>query len=84
MRREVVAINFFRYRTPDGDPTCAISPDEKCSFLFARRFGTEEICNGTGCADQDRPLLKRGGGGIGYLEPVKECPLFKNEKTDYL
>ena len=77
MSREVVTINLFRYRTPDGEPTCSISPKETCVYLSGSLFSPTKFCN-------SNFILTRGNNGIGYLVPHKDCPLFKDEKTDYL
>jgi len=70
-----------RYRTPDGEPTCAVDFEagEVCGYFRTQRMGVHETCL---FAPEDykgfgERLLRQGGSlPCGYLVPGSWCPLF--------
>jgi hypothetical protein len=64
-----------KYRTPNGEPTCAVNiqTGHSCLLLGSKCFGSKDIC----LLDSDTPLLRRGDDGLGYLIPSESCPFWK-------
>lgn len=69
---KTITIHFDLYTTQDGRPTCRLSPDETCPFLFARVFGQKYLCG----AIQER-VEGYGKNNCDFLKPAKECFLRK-------
>ncbi len=71
-------IEIKEYRSPIGNPTCALNfnTGEVCVFHRTTRMGTTDIC-----ALSDGYLDRQGTGDLGYLVPCKECIVW-NVKND--
>jgi hypothetical protein len=70
---ETVKIEFVRYRTPDGLPTCALdfNAGYVCPFIATIGMcGKSEVCLYT-----NRHLF-RSEDGKGYLQPADSCPIW--------
>lgn len=76
MSEEKVSIGFTRYRTPDGEPTCALDfrAGIACPyFRVAGMFGQRETCL---FAPEGKILFRGGTDSLGYLIPGDWCPLW--------
>lgn len=73
MSQEFATIKIQRFSTPDGKPTCAIGTgkDESCKFLGARNFGNVPVC----MFGENQDL--RRDGGYGFIEPHKDCAIWR-------
>jgi len=69
-QKEVFKLKVHRYRTPEGQPTCAINFEkgDVCMFYRTQRFGTFEVCE-FASKRIERPK--------DYLAPVDNCPIWK-------
>lgn len=64
------------FRDPQGVPTCCKDWNSAyCRFLQTRSLGLTEVCGATG---RD---INRDSDGVGYLRPVAQCPVWKEEKV---
>ena len=79
MLTEYATITVVKYRDADGLPTCAANfiNDKVCKFYTTQRFGMNETC----CVAGDKSgeyweVIKRRGNGCGFLEPLKNCPVW--------
>jgi len=69
-------IDFNVYTTPDGRPTCRLSPEEQCPFLFCYRFGYSYLCGAT------QSKLKCYGKNVcDYIEPNTKCFIRLRDKN---
>lgn len=71
MKRTVA---FTIYKTPFGNPTCALDFEsgEICEFLRTKWFGTVDVC-----ACNPDESLHRDREGLGYTVPHADCPIWK-------
>lgn len=74
--REEVKLEVTRFRTPAGNPTCALKvtkPEERCVFLASQRYGTEYTClfEDPSYRGVNIPLESIENGN--YLKPCRAC-----------
>ena len=83
--QELVTVTYARYRTPDGEPTCAVdfTDGRYCPFYREQNTGFRETCILCPDTEIDRQgmhtrLIRRPGKGkgLGYLVPGTWCPLW--------
>lgn len=71
---ETKTITVEVFRDPDGKPTCSLVwGHQSCQWVGSRAMGMKEICLLTGID------LRRVPNGVGFLQPVHSCPLWKDE-----
>ena len=82
MTQEVVRMGVSRYRDDQGNPTCARSFErgEVCIFYASHTFGTHEVCWFPYKSTKHWEELSRRDGGKGFLIPLNNCPLWKEEE----
>ena len=87
MPEEQFDFKIMRYRTPIGDPTCAIDwgIGKVCTFLQLAMLGTSETCFFLPDNSKRKQTLSReasltGEVGIGHLIPFEGCPIWKDTK----
>lgn len=78
-----VSIPAKRYRTNDGEPTCARSfqSGDACPFVATFPFVLNGICGlVTSTTDKQLPgdIALVDPGESGFLVPHKDCPLWSN------
>ena len=80
-RVETVKIEINTYTTPDGRPTCRLSPEERCPFLFcftAWMFlnDSSQPCSHKFFCGASQSVLERyGKNNRDFIEPNAECLL---------
>jgi hypothetical protein len=71
----IKTIPVVAYTDPQGLPTCAVDIGTKqvCKFHRVAGFGTRDVC---ALAEDGAQLERRGE--LGYLIPLKSCPVWKD------
>jgi len=74
--KEIITLQFTRYRDKNGNPTCGtnFADGNSCEFFRAQRFGTIETCLFAPAGGRYLKQLERRESG---LIPGDWCPLFK-------
>lgn len=74
---ETVTLEFTRYRTPKGKPTCAIDWDggKICMFMGVSNFGCK-----VSCLVNPGASIENRKNRLGYTVPHKDCVMWKGEK----
>ena len=70
---KTITIDVPQYRTPTGEPTCAIdwAKGNVCPFVFTTRMGTVESCHWGG------EIQRKNGDG--YMLPNENCKVWYDE-----
>jgi hypothetical protein len=77
-------IEIIRYKTPEGEPTCAFDwpTGEVCVFLQTYKFGLAKTCffipGERRKTTLTRGISDAGKVGEGYLIPFDGCPVWKD------
>ena len=73
---EAVSIEFKRYKTPQGQPTCR-TRDCACAFLGSSTFGTRDMC----MFDASSYIYRDPD--TQFTVPCKSCPIWGDNKGPY-
>lgn len=78
---ESATIPVVKYRDDKGRPTCArnFNTGEVCQFYRTQRFGLNDTCLFSDMSGRYWRTMDRYDNSFGYLIPLDNCPLWKDE-----